>query len=260
MAKKAEESKKTEETPLNSVAQTDESKSDSSEKSAAKKETPPRTSTADAGIPKATSSKKATETPKKQKQKTEVPPTPNQVTAPDATASVNSALSKGVPHKSVETAKIEPKVDLPTLPTGDILEPGRAVSHVPFHDGRVRRISALDEPEHGNQHHYMLEVQETSEGIVKKVLREDLEFQKGPIRESAPNGWMEIDLIKILIDRIQNFDKFGDAQPENEQVLKGLNKAHEALEKVRKRKLEEREKALAAERKARASAPKPPIY
>jgi hypothetical protein len=175
--------------------------------------------------------------------------------------------------KSKEDAKIQPKATSPApkpvedsktneAPAPVVLEPGRAICHELFHDGRVRRITAMDEPEFSGQHHYMLEIQETDPnlGIVKKVHREDIRFQKGSLQTAGPNGWTEADLIKILIDRLENFSNLGVAQPENEQALKGLREAYAALDKRRKRKIAEREMVLAAARETKAAVPKPIIY
>jgi len=141
-----------------------------------------------------------------------------------------------------------------------VLEPGRRIGRESFHDDRARYISALDEPEYSNQHHYVLEVQETDPGlgVVKKVHREDIRFQKGSLASTPPNGWIESDLVLILIDRLTNFSKEGVSQPENEEALKGLRAAYAALDKRRKRKIDECKKSTAS--KKNAPAIKPVIY
>jgi hypothetical protein len=141
------------------------------------------------------------------------------------------------------------------------LEPGRVIIHQDFHDGRVRRIEATDAPEYGNQHRFMLEIQETDEalGVVRKPYCSEISFQKGPLAENGPNGWSESDLVAILIDRFTNFEAHGISQPEYKEILKGLLKVHETMDKRRKRKIAEREEAMADKKRKKAQV-KPIIF
>lgn len=171
-------------------------------------------------------------------------------------AKVVSTESKPESSKSVKTNSFEAD---PAVKEHDGLQVGRCVSHDESYDGCTRRIAAMDEPEFGGQHEYMLEIQKQDLGIIQKLHREDLKFQKGSLAEHGPNGWSEGDLVKILIDRLKNFESGdGPGCPENKEAISGLLAAHNALDKRRKRKLQEiKEKQ---QEKSKVSAIKPIIY
>ena len=250
-------------TPVASVGQnppTEEKKTEPKAAPAAKAPEAPKAAAKAPEAPKAAakapaSAAKAPETPKAAAPAAKAPE------APKAAAPAAKALEA---PKTVTPATVPPQVKPKPSEVAApvVLEPGRAICHESFYDNRVRRITALDEPEHFGQHHYCLEVQEADKtlGVAKKVFRDDLHFQKGHLRGTEPNGWTESDLIKILIDRLTNFSKSGVVEPEREQALKGLREAHAALEKRRKRKIEEYAKLRAQEKKNEVPGVKPVIY
>lgn len=216
--------------------------------------------TAEENLEKITSKKKATKASKKANAEpshtlpTQAKPShalPTHVGTPveNATTARNNPPPRPLPPNQ-PTPEPQPtptttlKPSEPAILPHNGLEAGRAVIHQPFYDGRVRRIMAVDDPEYGNQHHYVMEVQETDKdlGIVRKLHREDIHFQKGPLTEKGPNGWSEGDLVAILVDRFANFENEGNTQPENREILQHLLAAYRTIDKRRKRKLMEKAK------------------
>jgi hypothetical protein len=153
--------------------------------------------------------------------------------------------SKPVEKKTIskQRKKVTPVAESTTTP--QILEAGRPICHEIFYDGRVRRIEAVDAPDFGNQHHYTLEIQEIDKkiGIVRKIHREDIFFQKGNLLEHGPSGWIEGDLVKILIDRLTNSS---NECPDIKKALINLVEADKAINKHRERKINERLKVAKA--------------
>jgi len=255
MVKKAPDNKQAETTALGSVPQVSDQKTNSTQTSGKK-------------ATKKAAAKMAAKTTPVSPKKVEVAapaPAPAPKPEPPRTSSADAGISSIAPsaRTTAPPQKAEIKAEPATTPAAPSsnLEPGRAVCHESFYDGRVRRITAMDVPEFGNQHHYMMEVQETDQkiGVVRKLHREDIIFQKGRTAD-GPNGWKEGDLVKILIDRLTNFENSeGSGCPENKEALQGLIKANRALEKRRQRKLGEYRASLEEKRQA-AKKPKPIIY
>jgi hypothetical protein len=91
-------------------------------------------------------------------------------------------------------------------------------------------VSAMDGPGPGGaSHHY-----EISAPSVASV---SLKFQNGPIAESGVNGITHEALLSILIDRMEGFQSGTYANDYNENALKHLKVAQEALQQRTKERM-----------------------
>ena len=88
-------------------------------------------------------------------------------------------------------------------------------------------VLAMDEPGFGCSHVY--EIRETNPPTVAQRTFATVKFQKGPIKEHGRNGIHNEDLIAIVIDRLEGFQKTDFACDENKQALEYLYRAMEEL-------------------------------
>ena len=82
------------------------------------------------------------------------------------------------------------------------------------------KVVCLDEPgEGGACHEYQVQ------NVLDFGVYEDIVFQKGPIKESEPNGIFMEDLLVICVDRLQHFQKGDFACRENALALTKIQEA-----------------------------------
>ncbi len=85
---------------------------------------------------------------------------------------------------------------------------------------RFTRVVCTDEPGPGGAcHAYVIE------RIDDGARSAEIEFQNGPIKENGVNGCHNEDLIAIVIDRLEHFQKGDFACVENAMALDKLNEA-----------------------------------
>ena len=83
-------------------------------------------------------------------------------------------------------------------------------------------IKTLDEPMEingGVNHHFAICNKENDEVI------QEIKFQKGPIKENGVNGIQNVDLINIVIDNLEHFQKGQFACEYNQLALEHLRHA-----------------------------------
>lgn len=93
-------------------------------------------------------------------------------------------------------------------------------------------VLAVDEPGAGNAcHEYVVRHFEEDENGASNAVFVNIKFQNGPIKENGVNGCHNEDLIAVVIDRLQGFQKGDFACRENaiaitklEEALMWLNK------------------------------------
>jgi len=98
-------------------------------------------------------------------------------------------------------------------------------------------IFAVDEPEFNANHKYHIGPLKESNNAVGTIIQ----FQKGPIKENGVNGCHNEDLIAIVIDRLQSFQKSEYKCNENEDAIKALTIA---LASLRQRTSKREEKGI----------------
>jgi len=82
-------------------------------------------------------------------------------------------------------------------------------------------VFATDEPEFNANHEYSINtVLEKAKNCVAKIT-----FQKGPIKENGVNGCHHEDLIAIVIDRLQSFQRSDFKCRENAVAITKLEEA-----------------------------------
>lgn len=88
--------------------------------------------------------------------------------------------------------------------------------------GRTRytRVLAMDEPEFGANHSYIIESIAPTSDIFGRV-----NFQKGPIKEHGVNGCHNEDLIQIVLDRLRGFQETEYKCRENAIAITKLEEA-----------------------------------
>jgi len=88
-------------------------------------------------------------------------------------------------------------------------------------------IFAMDEPEFNANHEYAIlhagEADNENEPVHTALTA--VNFQKGPIKENGVNGCHHEDLIAIVIDRLQSFQKSSFKCVDNELAIKHLEDA-----------------------------------
>jgi hypothetical protein len=88
------------------------------------------------------------------------------------------------------------------------------------------RVVAVDEPEFGANHRYdVIPVKGSIPDGVTVDLMTNINFQKGPIKERGVNGCHNEDLIAIVIDRLQSFQKTDFSCRENALAITKLEEA-----------------------------------
>lgn len=92
---------------------------------------------------------------------------------------------------------------------------------------KYTKVVAVDEPEFNANHEYHVINVENGEHLPTCV-----KFQKGPIKENGVNGCHHEDLLAIVIDRLQSFQKSEYSCRENACAI---TKLEEALMWLRKR-------------------------
>ena len=92
------------------------------------------------------------------------------------------------------------------------------------------RVVCLDESaDDGSSHHYMiLDVESKNDPAFVDVYA-SVDFQNGPIKEHGVNGCHNEDLIAIVIDRLEHFQKGDFACEANAEALESLYLALDAL-------------------------------
>ena len=82
-------------------------------------------------------------------------------------------------------------------------------------------IEATDDRENGSHHHYQI-IGLTSQASQKLV---DIRFQKGELKNSAPNGCTMESLIRVVVDRLQDFQEGEHSCRENAIAITHLETA-----------------------------------
>ena len=95
---------------------------------------------------------------------------------------------------------------------------------------KYTKVIAVDEPVFNANHHYKVFDAETGGYGLTEVF-----FQKGPIKENGVNGCMNEDLIAMVIDRLESFQKGPFKCRENALAI---TKLEEALLWLRKRTMD----------------------
>ncbi len=104
---------------------------------------------------------------------------------------------------------------------------------------KYTKVVCNDEPSFGGAcHRYQVESVPTRENEPTSILTMVI-FQKGPIKENGVNGCHHEDLIAIVMDRLQHFQKGDYNCVENEVALTHLQSALDVL-RSRTTKREER--------------------
>lgn len=101
-------------------------------------------------------------------------------------------------------------------------------------------VYAVDEPKFGANHAYEIKCTDSKKGTLPTVLN-DINFQKGPIKEHGVNGIHNEDLIAIVIDRLKGFQNTEFKCIENESALSNL---HLALMSLGSRTLRRQERGV----------------
>ena len=88
-------------------------------------------------------------------------------------------------------------------------------------------VAAVDEPSHGGACHIyeVIMVDPSDKALGYSTRTQRIMFQKGPVKEHGVNGITEEDLICILIDRFEGFQRGKYSCPENAFVLTYLQGA-----------------------------------
>lgn len=90
--------------------------------------------------------------------------------------------------------------------------------------GRFTQVSAVDEPEYGAHHHYLIDRSGTTpHGAVGMYA--NIRFQRGPVKLTGVNGVHNEDLLAIVIDRLHSFQSGPMACRENALALTKLEEA-----------------------------------
>jgi len=84
---------------------------------------------------------------------------------------------------------------------------------------KYTEVFAADEPEHNACHEYSISTKEDKSCVA------NISFQKGPIKENRVNGCHHEDLISIVIDRLQSFQKSEYSCRENSIAITKLEEA-----------------------------------
>ena len=87
---------------------------------------------------------------------------------------------------------------------------------------KYTRVVACDEKEFNATHFYQVET--TSENVPTAIVGQ-VQFQKGPIKETGVNGVMNEDLIAMVIDRLQSFQESPYKCRENAVAITKLEEA-----------------------------------
>lgn len=85
-------------------------------------------------------------------------------------------------------------------------------------------IKHEEEFKYNAPHHFMVVEEESNEALVY------VDFQKGPVKEVGLNGCQHEDLIKMILIRLENFQKSEYACEENAKAIEYLNKTLEIME------------------------------
>lgn len=104
---------------------------------------------------------------------------------------------------------------------------------------RHTTVAAVDEPGHGgaNHHYEVLRVVPEPEGSEPQNVLEVILFQNGPVKECGVNGIHNEDLLCILIDRLEGFQRGEHASIENYHALNNLKAALAHLAARTKRRI-----------------------
>lgn len=94
---------------------------------------------------------------------------------------------------------------------------------------KYTQVLAIDESEFNANHEYQIKWDRVGDGYVST---QGIKFQKGPVKENGINGIHHEDLIVIIIDRLQSFQKSEYSCRENAIAI---TKLEETLMWLRKR-------------------------
>ncbi len=94
---------------------------------------------------------------------------------------------------------------------------------------KYTQVVATDEKEFNANHFFVVETTDNTRPI---AIMGQVQFQKGPIKESGVNGVMNEDLIAMVIDRLQSFQESDFKCRENAVAI---TKLEESLMWLRKR-------------------------
>jgi len=88
---------------------------------------------------------------------------------------------------------------------------------------KYTEVFATDEPEFNANHEYLIKPTEADSHQAPGTT--DIHFQKGPIKENGVNGCHHEDLLIIVIDRLQSFQKSEFSCRENAVAITKLDEA-----------------------------------
>lgn len=93
----------------------------------------------------------------------------------------------------------------------------------------VIEMDDRDEKSGGASHHYTIVVPGTNDGVKTMNIRQDINFQHGPVKEVGANGVPDTAVLTVLVDRLTAFQEGPYNCEENARALYHLQQAGLAL-------------------------------